>query len=146
MNVLVAIDFSDASDPTLEAVKKFFNGDHHHVHLLHAAEPDPDFVGYDAGPPAVRDQVAAEYHKEHQDLQAMAAGLKAAGVHATSLLVRGPFIETILEEATKLDAQMIVVGSHGHGATYDILVGSISNGVIRKSKLPVLVVPTTRRK
>jgi nucleotide-binding universal stress UspA family protein len=47
----------------------------------------------------------------------------------------------ILAQADQLQADLIVVGSHGHGATYDLLVGSISSGVIRKSKVPVLVVP-----
>ncbi len=32
-------------------------------------------------------------------------------------------------------------GSHGHGAAYDMVVGSVSNGFIRESKRPVLVVP-----
>jgi len=38
-------------------------------------------------------------------------------------------------------ADMIVVGSHGHGAVYDVLIGSYSAGIIRGSELPVVVVP-----
>ena len=35
---------------------------------------------------------------------------------------------------------MIVVGSHGHGALYHLLLGSVSEGIIRKTTCPVLVV------
>ena len=56
-------------------------------------------------------------------------------------LARGPGITTTLKEAEELQAGLIVVGTHGHGAMYDALIGSYSAGVIRKSKLPVLVVP-----
>ena len=44
-------------------------------------------------------------------------------------------------EAEILEAGLIVIGTHGHGAVYDVLIGSYSAGIIRKSKLPVLVVP-----
>jgi len=58
-----------------------------------------------------------------------------------SLLVRGPTVDTTLKEAKNLKAELIVVGAHGHGAVYDVLIGSYSAGIIRKSTLPVLVVP-----
>ena len=50
-------------------------------------------------------------------------------------------VESILKEADKVNAEMIITGSHGHGAVYDILVGSVSAGIIKYSKIPVLVVP-----
>ena len=56
-------------------------------------------------------------------------------------MARGPGVTTTLKEAEELQAGLIVVGTHGHGAVYDALIGSYSAGVIRKSKLPVLVVP-----
>ena len=54
-------------------------------------------------------------------------------------------MDTILAEATKLDADMIVIGTHGHGAMYRLLVGSVSEGVLHKSKCPILVIPTHER-
>lgn len=49
---------------------------------------------------------------------------------------------TILEQAQKVGAHAIVVGSHGRGAIFDLDVGSVSAGVIRKARVPVLVVPS----
>ena len=50
-------------------------------------------------------------------------------------------LETILELAKIHEVDLLVVGSHGRSAIYDILVGSISEGIIRRSSCPVTVVP-----
>jgi len=141
VNVLVPVDFSEVSGPQLEVVARMAKGMKRRVYLLHVAEPEPDFVGFEPGPDVVRGQVAEEYHRAHRRLQAMAEDLREEGIDATALLVRGSIVETVLAKADELDATMIVVGSHGHGATYDLVVGSVSAGVIRKANVPVLVVP-----
>lgn len=141
MSILVAVDLSPASEKVVEAAGRIAKLTGASVYVLHAAEPEPDFVGYDAGPEVVRTQVAHELRREHRDVQALAENLRQAGLDATALLVRGPTVETTLQEADKLKAELIVVGTHGHGAVYDVLIGSYSAGIIRRSKLPVLVVP-----
>lgn len=145
MRVLVAIDFSPVSQRQLALVARLAKEAEQDVYLLHVADPDPDFVGYEAGPEVVRQQVAAEHHQEHRGLQEMAESLREEGVEATALLVQGSTVETILEKAGDLAADLVVVGSHGHGATYDLLVGSVSKGVIRGARVPVLVVPARER-
>ena len=145
MNVLVAIDFSEVSERQLETVGGLVRRESRKVYLLHVAEPEPDFVGFEAGPEVVRDQMAAQYHREHKQLHDMAQKLRATGHDVTPLLVQGATVETILGEAEKLDAGLIVVGSHGHGAAFDLIVGSVSADVIRKANVPVLVVPSAER-
>lgn len=144
MTAVVALDFSAVSGRQLEVVARVTREDHH-IYLLHVAEPDPDFVGFDVGPDVVRDQMAEQFHREHEQIQAMARRLRDDGRDVTGLLVQGPTVNTILGQAEKLEADLIVVGSHGHGAVFDMLVGSISAEVIRRSKIPVLVVPSRRR-
>jgi len=141
MNILVAVDLSPASEDVVEAARLIAEPIGATVYILHAAEPEPDFVGYDAGPEVVRTQVAQELRREHREVQALAEKLRNGGLNATALLVRGPTVETTLKEAESLKAGLIVVGTHGHGAVYDVLIGSYSAGIIRRSKLPVLVVP-----
>mgnify|MGYP001821715466 FL=1 len=141
MNILVAVDLSPASEKVVETAGDVARLTGARVYVLHAAEPEPDFVGYDAGPEVVRTQVAQELRREHRDVQALAEKLRNDGLDATALLIRGPTVETTLKEADSLEADLIVVGTHGHGAVYDVLVGSYSAGIIRRSKLPVLVVP-----
>ena len=141
MNILVAVDLSPASEKVVEAAGGVAKLTGASVYVLHIAEPEPDFVGYDAGPVVVRTQVSQELRREHREVQALAKKLRKEGLDATALLIRGPTVETTLKEADNLKVELIVVGSHGHGAVYDVLIGSYSAGIIRRSKLPVLVVP-----
>jgi Zn-dependent M28 family amino/carboxypeptidase len=48
------------------------------------------------------------------------------------------------EWAEKHDADFIVMGSHGHTAFYDLLVGSTTHGVLMRSKCPVVIVPAVK--
>lgn len=140
-NILVAVDFSPITERVVKLASELARGLDTHLWLIHAAAPDPDFVGYEAGPVGVRDQVAEELRNEHRDLQAHADALRESGLEATALLVQGPTVEMILKEADRLDADLILIGSHGHGAVFRLLLGSISEGVLRRSKIPVMIVP-----
>jgi nucleotide-binding universal stress UspA family protein len=61
------------------------------------------------------------------------------------LLVKGATVEVILGEADRLGADLVVVGSHGHGAVHRFLVGSTADALVRQSEVPVLVVPVHDR-
>jgi len=142
MNLLVAVDLSEATAKVLEAAGTLAQRQGSAICILHVAEPEPDFVGYATASAAIRSTVAKEFRREHRAVQELADRLREQGVDATALLIRGPTVESILREAERMKAQMIVVGTHGHGAVYTMLVGSVSAGVIRKASVPVVVVPT----
>jgi nucleotide-binding universal stress UspA family protein len=144
MNIIAAIDFSLVTEAVLDALERFATSIAARVWLVHVVAPDPAFVGYKVGPGGVRNQIAAEHRKHHQDLQHLAERLRTAGVETTALLLQGPTVETIISEAGRLSAELIVLGSHGHGRIYDVLVGSVSEGIVRASKVPVLLVPSQR--
>ena len=99
------------------------------VWTLHVAEPEPDFVGFRVGRQSVR------------DCRSIAQG--KPGCNSPSCTRSNS--KNNSEGGTKLDIDMIVVGSHGRGVMYQLLVGSVSEGVIRKSKCPIFVVPTHER-
>ncbi|MEM9090662.1 MAG: universal stress protein [Cyanobacteria bacterium P01_F01_bin.53] len=115
------------------------------VWVLHVALPDPDFVGYKAGPQSERDFLAKKFHEEHRQVQSISSRLQEKGIVATALLVQGATVETIIKEASKLAVDMIVVGSHGRGMMAQLLIGSVSQGVLQQAKCPVLVIPTNKR-
>ena len=68
-----------------------------------------------------------------------------SGVKVTLHEPTGAVVEEILNEADGVNADLIVVGTHGHGAMYNLLVGSVTKGVLRRSTRPVLLVPGPRR-
>jgi len=141
-NLVVALDLSETTATVLAQARPLSECYAAKLWLIHAAQPDPDFVGFDVGPVTVRKSVADHFHEEHRQLQALAEGLRTEGFDCTALLIQGATVEVILKEAADLAADMIIVGSHGHGLVHQLILGSTSEGVIRKSRIPVLVVPT----
>ena len=101
MKILVAVDLSEASARVVEAARRVATQSGADVYLLHVAEPNPDFVGFEAGPDVVRSQVAEEYRREHRAVQELAEHLREAGISATALLVQGPTVATTLEQAAE---------------------------------------------
>lgn len=144
MKLLVAIDFSDPTDLIMRVARRLAGSLGASVWIVHAAEPEPDFVGYDAGPEVVRGQVAKELRDEHRRLQDYAEQLREAGVETKAILAQGPTVNVLLEMAEKQGADLIVVGSHGRGMVAEMLMGSVSQGLIRDGRYPVTVVPVGR--
>lgn len=145
MKLLVCVDLSDSTNMLVKKIEEIAKSLSAKVWLLHNAAPEPNTVEFKVDPLAARESLAKEFHVEHCQIQELADRLRKAGIDTTALLVHGSIVETILKEASDLDVDMIAVGSHGRSAMHQLLVGSVSEGVLRKSRLPVLVVPTHKR-
>lgn len=145
MKLLVAVDLSESTEMIVKKVEEITREFSAKVWILHNAEPAPDFVEFKVDPIAARESLAKKFHDEHRQIQEIAGRLRKTGLDVTALLVHGPTVETILKEASDLDVDVIVVGSHGRGAMHQLLVGSVSEGLLHKSRRPVLVVPTHKR-
>ena len=144
-NILVAVDFSDVTPALVQVSGEIARAMGAELCLVHAAAPDPDFVGYEAGPESVRKNVARGIHGEHEAIRELENRLREGGLSVKSMLVRGPAAEKVLAESDRLKADLIVIGSHGHGALRHLLMGSVGEGVLRKARCPVLVVPSPRK-
>lgn len=66
----------------------------------------------------------------------------AAGVECSFAVRPGVALQVILEEATKFDAQLIVIPASGRSRVARFFLGSTADRVIRQSPCPVLVVPS----
>jgi nucleotide-binding universal stress UspA family protein len=142
--ILVPVDFSDVTPEVVRhagEMAKAFGG---RVLLLHISEPEPDFVGYEAGPQAVRSTVARDFRTEHQQLDELKHTLTSAGVEVQALHIQGSLSEKIVSEARQHAASLIVVGTHGHGAFYNLLVGSVTASLLKEAPCPVLVIPAAQ--
>lgn len=59
---------------------------------------------------------------------------------ADTVVLWGNPVEQILLQAAERNCDLIVMGTHGHGTLADVMIGSTARRVIRRSKIPVLVV------
>jgi len=140
-NVLAAIDFSPVSERVAAFAAKLAKVSNARLHLVHVASPEPDFVGLDVGPASERDAIAHRFRREHRELQSLADRVREHGVDATALLIQGVTVEKLLGEAARLDSAHIVVGTHGRGTMGRLLLGSVSEGIVRHTRIPVTVIP-----
>ena len=145
MKILVCVDLSDSTEAILKRIEELCRPLKAKVWLLHNATPEPDTIAFKVDPIEARESLGKKFHQQHRQIQQLAERFRESGVEATALLVHGKTVDTILKEASDLDIDVIVVGSHGHGAMYQLLVGSISEGVLQRSSKPVLVIPTHER-
>jgi len=88
--------------------------------------------------------MAKGFREKHVKIQEISERLQKKGIDITPLLVQGPTVETIIDEAKKLNVDMIVSGSHGHGRMYYIMVGSTSKGLLKNSPIPLLIIPAKK--
>lgn len=151
MKVLVAVDFSDITQKLLNNAAKLADAMQAEIILMHVAEPHPDQIAFDYDPAAtyaiepteIRKNIAQRFHHEHQTLQQHADSLREQGINCKALMIQGPTIEVLLNEAEKLHVDFVMVGSHGKGVISKILLGSTSTELVKKSTLPVYIVPAT---
>lgn len=65
------------------------------------------------------------------------------GINVRTQMLRGEIVDEIVAYADTIDADLIVVGSRGHGVLASALLGSVSRGVLHEARRPVLVVRGT---
>jgi len=80
-------------------------------------------------------------HQEDQRLigEVVAEGQKK-GVTVKGEILQGNITEAILAYAKKNDIDMIAVGTKGHGALEELLMGSVTRGLVSLAHIPVFVV------
>ena len=139
--ILVPVDFSDITTEVLDYAIHQAKEDAGFITVLHVTAPNPIFLGPDAEPAQIQTYVDEELEREKEELQAITEHIHKQGVEANSVLLQGSIIETIIEEAKEIHADMIVMGKESHGLLYRTLLGTTSEGVIRRARVPVLIIP-----
>lgn len=138
--VLVPVDFSPVSLTVAQMASGIAKAMNAQATLLHVLPRN--FEAEEAGQPLDQQALGRLYPKDRQALQHLAQHMNANGCSVNIQLAEGNTVRTILAKAEEIDANLIVIGSHGHTSLYDLLVGSVSEGVLRRSTWPVLVVPS----
>lgn len=141
-NILTPLDLKAETGTVLEHATELARVMGSKLWVLHVAAPNPDFVGYEAGPQYIRDVRADTLREERAELHRITSAITSKGLNAQPLLVMGPTVETILAEAERLEADIIVMGTHGRRGLAKAFMGSTCDDVLRANRFPVLVVPT----
>jgi nucleotide-binding universal stress UspA family protein len=148
--LLVPVDFSDATTHLLQHAADLAKDLSARLVLLHISEPVATYVPVGASMDvlsATPPPLEIENTKAQQDaLEKLAEPLETDGLEVDSVALIGLAVDDILEQADRQGADMIVLGSHGHGALYHLFSGSVVTGVLRRAKVPVVVIPVKKKK
>jgi nucleotide-binding universal stress UspA family protein len=140
--ILAPIDFSPVSESVVREAISLARAQEGRVVLLNAIQVSPALNEYAPVLENLTEITAAGERNAARQLAQLAGELTAQGVVVETQQFTGAPIQQILEQADKLQADYIVMGSHGHTALYDLLVGSTTHGVLMRAKCPVVIVPT----
>ena len=143
--ILVPVDLSAASTAACDAACDLARLLEARLLLLHVVQPPPAVVAeiYALDVGQTEEMLVAAEQAGADRLHELAARCLKRGVEAKTFHRVGLPVTEILGRAEKAD--YIVMGSHGHGAVYDLLVGSTTRGVLKQARCPVVVVPLARR-
>ena len=139
--ILVPIDFSDTSDKIIAVAVEQALAFNATIHLVHVQVPFVNAaihnmessLAYEGASPEIR-----KYDQEHLD--EVAEKIKSRGISTETTLVDGNPSEEILSYCEANNCDILIIGSHGHGALSHIILGSVSEKVLHKSPCPVMVV------
>ncbi len=139
MKILLAVDGSSYSKKMLAYLGT-------HENLLNGKNDFTVFTAQPALPPRARAAVGkgivdAYYAQESEKVLApVSKFLVRHGMNAKSLWKVGPAGVAIAKVATDGGFDLVVMGSHGHGAVINMVMGSVANQVLAHCKVPVLLV------
>lgn len=139
--ILAPVDFSPATTRVLEAATELARAIEGEVVLLHVVQPPMVTSDYGLAMENVQEILAVSERAATRQLAHLQERLSKGDVPTRSVHVNGAPVPAILEQAESLGASYVVMGSHGHTAFYDLLVGSTTHGVLKKSPCPVVIVP-----
>jgi nucleotide-binding universal stress UspA family protein len=140
-NILVAVDFNDNIGDLLGYAESIAIKFGSKVWLIHVSAPDPDFVGYEPGPQYIRDSRAQELKDEHRRLQGLRKTFLSQNLKSEALLIQGSTVETVLEEAKKLNSDLLIVGTHKYGYIESFFLESVSLELFRNANIPFMAIP-----
>ncbi len=144
--ILTPVDFSGITDAVVAAAASLAQAQNGRVVLLNVTQPPIITSEYAPYLVNIGEIMLVSEKAAAKQLERLAGRLKEAGVESDTLQFTGPPSTHILKQAEALEADYIVMGSHGHTAFYDLLVGSTTHGVLLKAPCPVLVVPAQVKK
>jgi len=143
--ILVPLDFSANSTRALDYAYGLALKFDAAIHLIHVCEvPSITTGSLDAYAIAYTDWSQRLGEEAERELTKIKVGLR--GIAVTTEVLFGPPAAAIVDAAETNTADLIVMGTHGHGALMHVMMGNVAERVVRMAPCPVLTVrqPRTR--
>ncbi len=139
--ILVPTDFSEFSAPAVKYACAFAEKFGSEIHLLHVVQdlvalvPEPGLAFPPPGDYMREMQSAAE-----QALERQPGDMLPEGVAVVRAVRQGPAFVEIIRYARESETDLLIMGTHGRSGLTHVLLGSVTEKVVRKSPCPVLTV------
>lgn len=143
--IIVAVDFSDGMESVMASARSFADAFGARLHLINVVETTPIYTMYGMHPeelPTIADY--RDVAKDRADERIAELATRVRGEVVTQVL-EGDAVEEILNYSKEVRGDLVVVATHGHTAIGSVLMGSVSSGLVRKAKFPILVVPVVKK-
>ena len=142
-SILVAVDWSDTMPAVVATADRLGILHDARVHLVHIIPVNTDLVVSDQNMPNLLEPFPYEDETEAEKaLLKVKQDMHHNPDRIVLHLVQGSPAQEILHQQQALGSDVVVLGSHGHGAVYNLLVGSASEAVLHRCPVPVIVVPS----
>lgn len=141
-NILVPVDDSPISYAAIEHAEKIAKAYNSHVTVLSVLSVDP-MVGVDfyKFAPSITEYVLAAEKNAQSRLDDIKQTLSNHGVSVSTRIARDlSTAEEILKTADEINADLIIMGSHGRKGIKKLVLGSVAQQVLSISPLPIMVV------
>ncbi|NTV98740.1 MAG: universal stress protein [Chlorobiaceae bacterium] len=140
--ILCPVDFSDASRNAVRYAREFARNMHASVYLLNIVEPRPMAVDITLNYVPVEEELEKA---ASDDLREILGEFAAEGIKAECGVEIGSPSDVILDAIDRLDANLVIMGSHGKKGLSRLIMGSVAETVVRKANCPVLTVKAEER-
>ncbi|WP_027369249.1 universal stress protein [Desulfovermiculus halophilus] len=131
--VVVPIDFSEESIQAVDVAREFVQ-ESSHIHIIHVSRPwDEHEIGGTWGKETEEERIQSIQKKLREELQNKGYEDLQIDIHLGS-----PASE-IINYAEEVDAELIVMPSHGRTGIKHFALGSVAERVVRTAHCPVLV-------
>src|SRR5947207_11248399 len=137
--ILIATDGSDSGHEAVEFGLELADEQGACAHVVHIT-PTVDVMPY-SNFGFIAPGLAHEFdERDYEPLERAVELAAEKGMRIETKLLKGRPADEIVAYGDSIDADLIVVGSRGHSAFTNALIGSVSRGVLRESRRSVLVV------
>jgi nucleotide-binding universal stress UspA family protein len=130
--ILVAVDLSASSEAALRYAAGLAKRLNTQAVLVHASAP--------SSPLRLEEAHGGASHKVHQWFQQTVSTSQAGQVVSGKIVAARDPVEVILDQAKRVKADLIVMGSAGRRGVERLVLGSVAESVVRRAGCPVLVV------